>query len=160
MTRLMEDYSEVVVLAGQNPLEFVDLAVFVAPVPRPGRTLPVRRKRDRAKKERARAAAVERMLRRPDGAAELLEQFIGGPFVELARKRPALLEEARAKMLLAVEKARAAPAPHPTGRPAGGSRRPHSRGSIRSGARPAARWTLPPRRSERGYGDRGRRSPP
>ena len=114
MTRLMEDYSEVVMLEGQNPLEFVDLAVFVTPAPRPGRTLLVRRKRDRAKEERARVAALERQLRRPDGVAEFLGQAIGGPIVELARTHPALLEEARAKLLRDIEQARRAPAPRPT----------------------------------------------
>ena len=114
MTRLMEDYSEVAVLEGQNPLEFVDLAVFVAPAPRSGRTLLVRRQRDRAREERARAAALARLLRRPDGVAEFLGRVIGGPIVELARKHPALLEEARAKLLADIKSARRAPAPHPT----------------------------------------------
>jgi hypothetical protein len=53
MTQLMEDYSQVTVLEGDNPLGFVDLAIFVAPAPRPGQTLFVRRKRDRAEEERA-----------------------------------------------------------------------------------------------------------
>ena len=114
MTRLMEDYSEAVVLEGDNPLEFVDLAVFVAPAPAPGRTLFVRRKRDRAKEERAKADALERLLRRPDGVAELLGQMIGGPIVELARANPRLLEEARAKLLAGIAQARKAPAPGPT----------------------------------------------
>ena len=114
MTHLMEDYSEVVVLEGQNPLEFVDLAVFVAPAPRPGRALLVRRTRDRAREERARAAALERQIRRPYGVAEFLGQMIGGPILELARQRPALLEEARARLLLDIEQTRRAPPPHPT----------------------------------------------
>jgi hypothetical protein len=63
----MEDYSQAAVLEGDNPLEFVDLAVFVVPAPAAGETLFVRHKRDRAKQERANADAIERLLRRPDG---------------------------------------------------------------------------------------------
>jgi sugar phosphate isomerase/epimerase len=39
---------------------------------------------------------------------------VGGPIAELARKRPALLVEARAKWLVAIEQARRAPPPPPT----------------------------------------------
>jgi len=114
MTRLMEDYSEFAVLEGDNPLEFVDLAVFVAPAPGRGQGLFVRRKRDRAREERAKAAALERLLGRPDGVADFLEGVVGGPIVELARKRPALLEEARTKLLQGIAQARRAPPPPPT----------------------------------------------
>ena len=114
VSRLMEDYSQAAVLEGDNPLEFVDLAVFVAPPPAAGEALFVRRKRDRAKEERAKADAMERLLRRPDGVAEFLGQFVGGPIVELARKRPGLLEETRAKLLVGIAQARKAPAPRPT----------------------------------------------
>ena len=89
MTQLMEDYSQVTVLEGDNPLGFVDLAVFVAPAPRPGQTLFVRRKRDRAEEERAKADTLERLLRQPEGVAELLGRVVGGPIVEFARTRPA-----------------------------------------------------------------------
>lgn len=60
-----------------------------------GKTLLVRRTRDRAREERAKAAAMEKMLREPDGAARFLEQMVGGPFVEMARQRPQIFEEAR-----------------------------------------------------------------
>lgn len=52
MTRLMENYSEAVVLEGDDPLGFVDLGVFVAPALPAGETLFVRRKRDRAREDR------------------------------------------------------------------------------------------------------------
>lgn len=74
VTRLMQDYSEAVVLEGDCPVPFVDLAVFVAPAPAPGRALFVRRKRDRAKEERRKAEALERLLRKPGGAAEFLSR--------------------------------------------------------------------------------------
>ena len=114
MTRLMEDYSEAVVLEGDGLLPFVDLAVFVAPAPASGRTLFVRRKRDRAKEERRKAEALEALLRKPGGAAELLEQMIGGPIVDLARANPRLFEEARASLLAGIARARKAPPPSPT----------------------------------------------
>lgn len=114
MTRLMEDYSELAVLEGDNPLEFVDLAVFVAPAPRRGQGLFVRRKPDRAREERAKADALTRQLARPDGVADFLEGMLGGPIVELARKHPALLEDARARLLQDIAQARRAPPPPPT----------------------------------------------
>jgi len=114
MSRLMEDYSEAVVLEGDRPVGFVDLAVFVAPVPAPGRSLFVRRTRDRGKEERLKAQALERILRKPGGAAEFLEQMIGGPIADLARESPRIFEEARASLLTGIARARKAPLPGPT----------------------------------------------
>jgi hypothetical protein len=114
VTRLMEDYSTAVLLEGDRPLGFVDLAVFVAaPLPAGGSLL-VRRQRDRAKEERAKADAMERLLRAPDGVAELLGQMIGGPMADFARKSPRLLAETRDRMLAGIAMARKAPAPEPT----------------------------------------------
>ena len=114
VTRLMEDYSKAVLLEGDNPLGFADLAVFVAAPPPAGGSLLVRRKRDRAKEQRAKTDAVARLLREPGGVAELLGQMIGGPMADLARKNPRLLEETRDKMLAGIAVARQAPAPEPT----------------------------------------------
>jgi hypothetical protein len=114
MTHVMEDYSEAVVLEGDNPVVFVDLAVFVAPPPAPGRTLFVRKKRDRAKEERRKAEALVRLLRKPGGAAELLGQMIGGPIVDLARTDPRIFEEARLGLLADIARARKSPPPPPT----------------------------------------------
>lgn len=114
VTQLMEDYSKAVVLEGDKPLEFVDLVVFVTPPPPAGGSLLVRRRRDRAKEKRAQADAMERLLREPDGVAELLGQMIGGPLADFARKSPRLLEETRDKMLAGIALARKAPAPEPT----------------------------------------------
>ena len=102
ITRLMETYTKAVLLEGDNPLEFVDLAVFVVPPPPVGETLLVRRKRDRAKEERARADAMERMLRGPDGVAELLGRVLGRPIAELARRNPKRLEETRTRMFAGI----------------------------------------------------------
>ena len=114
MTNLMTDYSQAVVLEGDNPLGFVDLGVFVAPAPRAGEELFVRRTRDRAREERAKADAMERLLREPDGLAALLGQIVGDPIVEFARRSPQLFEESRAKLLAGIAAARRAPPPRPT----------------------------------------------
>jgi hypothetical protein len=60
MTNLMMDYSQAVLLEGDNPLGFIDLAIFVAPAPRANETLFVRRTRNLAAAERAKAAIAER----------------------------------------------------------------------------------------------------
>jgi molybdopterin-guanine dinucleotide biosynthesis protein len=77
-SRLLTDVSDVVVIEGDSPLRDADLRVFVAPLPAAGQTLLVRERRDRAAQQRARAAAMERLLGEPDGAARLLEQLVGG----------------------------------------------------------------------------------
>ncbi|HZD70830.1 MAG TPA: hypothetical protein VFA45_18630 [Actinomycetes bacterium] len=95
----MEQYSRAVVVEGDSPLGMADLRVHVVPPLGPGRTLLVRKRRDRAQEARDKAAAMERWLREPDGVERFLEQTIGGAAIELARQRPALLEEARAVLL-------------------------------------------------------------
>jgi hypothetical protein len=114
MTDLMADYSEAVVLEGDNPLNLTDLAVFVAPPLAAGRRLFVRRKRDRAKEERAKADAMEHLLREPDGVARFLGQMTGAPSAAFARQNPKLLEEARATLLAGIAQLRKAPPPKPT----------------------------------------------
>ena len=69
MTELMQDYSQGVVLEGNNPLVYVDLAVFVAPPPAAGEKLFVRRKRDMAREKALGVDAIERLLRELDGVA-------------------------------------------------------------------------------------------
>lgn len=113
-TGLMEDYSEAVVLEGDRPVGFVDLAVFVAPAPGPRRSLFVRRTHDRGKEERLKAQALERLLRKPGGAAEFLAQMIGSPIAALVRENPRLFEEARESLLMGIARAREAPPPGPT----------------------------------------------
>jgi hypothetical protein len=101
VTHLMEDYSQAAVLEGDNPIGFVDLAVFVAPAPAAGQTVFVRRKRDRAKEERVKADARAWLLGEHDGVAELLG-------------RTRLLDEARALLLGGIRQAKKGPAPGPT----------------------------------------------
>lgn len=116
MTRLMESYSQAVVLEGDCPLSFVDLRVYLAPPLEAGGSLLVRRKRDRAKEERKKAAAMEQLLGETDGAARWFKQRLG-PAAAFALGRlgsPELLEETRAHLLAGLEKVRKAPPPAAT----------------------------------------------
>jgi hypothetical protein len=112
-SRLLTDVLDVVVIEGDSPLRDADLRAFVAPPP-VGQDLLVRERRDRAAQQRAQADAMQRLLDRPDGAARLLEQLVGGPVVALAREQPELLEQARLSLLAGIGKVRAAPPPTPT----------------------------------------------
>lgn len=114
LTHLMEDYSDAAVLEGDNPVAFVDLSVFVTWALPAGKKLFVRRKRDRTAEERAKADAMEELLRKPDGVAEFVGQMFGGPIVDMARKNPQLFEEARTTLLAGIALARKAPQPKPT----------------------------------------------
>jgi molybdopterin-guanine dinucleotide biosynthesis protein len=113
-SRLLTDVSDVVVIEGDSPLGDADLRVFVAPPPAAGQTLLVRQRRDHAAQLRARTAAMERLLGEPDGAAQLLEQLVGGPVVAFARERPELMEQARVGLLAGIGKIRSAPPLAPT----------------------------------------------
>jgi hypothetical protein len=114
VTELMEDYSEAAILEGDSPIAGVDLAAFVAAPQPAGKTLLVRRKRDRAKEERDKADALECLLREPDGVARFLGQMAGAPLSAFARARPELLERTRADLLAGIAQARRAPPPAPT----------------------------------------------
>jgi hypothetical protein len=112
-TRLMMDYSTAVILEGDSPVDAVDLEVFVAPPPDAGEALFVRRTRDVAAAERAKADAWERLLREPDGVARWIAEIVGGPIAEFARENPQRVEDLRLKMLAGIEAARKAPPPDP-----------------------------------------------
>ena len=111
MTELMGDYSQSVILEGDNPLRYVDFAVFVAPPPAAGESLFVRRTRDRAREQCGMVDAIERLLCEPDGVAEFLGEVVGGPIAEFARKNPKLMEETRSTLLAGITAARKAPQP-------------------------------------------------
>jgi len=114
VTHLMEGYSEATILEGDDPLGFADLAVFVAPPLPAGKTLLVRRMRDRAKEARDRTDALERLLHEPQGVTGFFEQTLGASLATFARERPELLEEIRADLLARIVQARRAPPPEPT----------------------------------------------
>jgi hypothetical protein len=109
-TDLMMDYSQAVVLEGDSPLRFVDLRVFVAPAPAEGEKLFVRRTNARVPPTRDSTAVLERLLRQPDGMADVLRVAGGSSLAELARQHPEILEEMRTS-LLGVAQTRSAPRP-------------------------------------------------
>jgi len=113
MTDLMADYSQGVVLEGDAPLEYMDLSVFVAPAPGAGERLFARRRRDRAREQHATMDAIGRLVREHDRFAEFLGEVVGSPIAELERMSPALVEDARAKLVADIAMARKAP-PKPT----------------------------------------------
>ena len=109
-TDLMMDYSQAVVLEGDSPLRFVDLRVFVAPPPAEGRQLFVRRTHERGRDARESTAALEQLLRQPDGMVDVLDMIGGARLAELGREHPELLEKMRTR-LGGVAQARRAPQP-------------------------------------------------
>ncbi|MGH9010656.1 MAG: hypothetical protein ACRDYF_12530, partial [Acidimicrobiia bacterium] len=113
MTELMTDYSHAVVVEGDSPLVSVDLRVFVAPVPEVGEQLFVRRTRDRAAEERAKAAAFERLLLDPAAMADLLGEIGGAPLADFARNNPQALDDVRTRLLAARRSERTPRRPKP-----------------------------------------------
>ena len=112
---LMMDYSQAVVLEGDSPLRFVDLRVFVAPPPAEGHQLFVRCTHERRRYARESTAALEQLLRQPDGMVDALGVIGGARLAELGREHPELLEKMRAR-LGGVAQARRAPQPESAGR--------------------------------------------
>jgi len=97
-TDLMMDYSQAVVLEGDNPLRFVDLQVFVALPPAEGHQLFVHRTRERVRDKRDSTAALEQLLRQPDGMVEALDAIGGARLAELGREHPELFEQMRTRV--------------------------------------------------------------
>ena len=93
----MTDYSEAVVLEGDDPLGLADLKVFVTPVPAEGEQLFVRRSETSSYRERA--AHFEQLLAEPAGVIELLSIAGGEAFAEMGRRNVELLEDVRTKLL-------------------------------------------------------------
>ncbi len=108
-TDLMLNYSKAVILEGDDPLGFVDLAVLVAPAPDVDETLFVRYRQDLAAAQRTRVEALERMLSQPDRMATWMQEVMGSAVGELLRKKPELGEDVRTKMLAGITAARTAP---------------------------------------------------
>ena len=78
------------ILEGDNPAGYADLEVFVAPAPLAAEPLYVRRERDLAEAQRAKADAWEELLRRPDGMSRGIEEIMGLPLGDFVRKNPRL----------------------------------------------------------------------
>jgi hypothetical protein len=106
---LMENFSHAVVLEGDNPVGFVDVAAYVAPVTA-GRLL-VRRKSDEPSRERAAMDALEAAIRQPGGLEFLLGRLISGRVAEVAMQHPELVEQERRKALTELNELRSKPVP-------------------------------------------------
>lgn len=115
MTDLMAEYSRAVVLEGDSPLSHVDLSVFVAPPPRQGERLFVRRSIPRPGRGKQ-SADLERLLEEPAAVAELMGRLIGEPAAAMLRSRPELVEAARAEMVEKLSQDRQSSVPPPTKR--------------------------------------------
>jgi hypothetical protein len=110
-SQLMLEYSRAVILEGDNAAACADLEVFIAPAPLAGETLYVRRQRDLAALQRAKAEAWAELLRRPDGMDTWMEDVMGLPLGHFVRSNPHLAEDVRSRMLEGIAQVRAAPPP-------------------------------------------------
>lgn len=113
-SHLMEDFSEGVLLEGDRPLEWVDLTVFVAPLVAEGGSLLRRVLRDRAAEQTRARAAVEALLREPDGVERLFESYLGDLGGQLAPVIAKNRDQTRTELLATIEKERRAPPPPAT----------------------------------------------
>ena len=104
MTRLMEEYSDAVIMEGDNPLGVADLTVCIASPPSRGERLLVRRAARSS--ERARADEMRRLLGEPGGVERLLHEIVGPSLAGIGLQHPELLEGMRVKMTAEIESAR------------------------------------------------------
>ncbi len=75
-SNVMENYSEVVFVEGDSPVDFVDLAVFVAPISLEEPTILRRELREPGS---ARLRAIDEIVRRPGGVETIAHLFGAGP---------------------------------------------------------------------------------
>ena len=126
----MQDYSSGVFIEGDSPLEYVDLAVFVAPPLPRGTSLLRRILREHSTGHAVALDAWERALESPEKLGRLLTGGFGEPLLEAALADPRAFEQTRTKMVQELAKLRAAPPPQ--GARHGGrreSRQPRRRGA-------------------------------
>lgn len=112
-TRFMEEYSEGVVLEGDQPVEFVDLKVFVTSVHPESPSLFRRETRDRARERLESLERFEKLLGSPEGTKALVTQYLSKSLAE-HMCGPSRLDETRASIYPILERERVAPAPEPT----------------------------------------------
>jgi hypothetical protein len=113
-TRLMQDFSDGVLLEGDDPIEHPDLSIFVAPA-LAGRGMLFRRvTRDRRREKRVGLERLESLLGEAGGVEECLVSLVGRDLADALRADPRRIEELRLSLLAGVEKERAVPPPAPT----------------------------------------------
>ncbi|MBU2500076.1 hypothetical protein KJ682_01975 [bacterium] len=110
----MTNWSEAVLIEGELPLGWADLAVFVMRPSAEGPGLLQKVKRSRAEERERSLAAVEHALDSPESMAALLLGGFGGKAVELALKDRRKLEQVRDEMTAQIAKLRQSPQPAPT----------------------------------------------
>jgi hypothetical protein len=110
---VMQDYSEVVFIEGDCPIDFVDLSVFVAPPPASGSLLE-RVVRDHAAAHQMSIEQIEQALESPEATARLFAAGFGEPLLASALSRPQVLDDLRRSMKAKLTEVRRAPPPPPT----------------------------------------------
>lgn len=98
-SKLMEEYSEGVVLEGDQPLEHVDLNVFVAPAPSARQSLLHRVKSTRASAGRYDPAVIRAQLKTAAGTREFVAATLGETPAALLLADPAQAEKFRLAIL-------------------------------------------------------------
>lgn len=110
----MANWSEAVLIEGELPLGWADLAVFVM---RPSEARPgllQRVKRSHAKERERSLVMMERALDSPESIASILLGGFGGKAVDFALKDPKKLEQIRDELAAQMAKLRQSPQPAPT----------------------------------------------
>lgn len=110
----MQEYSEAVFIEGDLPLDFVDLSVFIAPIPAAAHSLFRRVRRDHTAAHEASLAQMTRALDDSEALARLLGGALGEALAQMVRARPGMLDDTRRAMRSKLEVLKGAPAPEPT----------------------------------------------
>jgi hypothetical protein len=100
VTNFMQDYSSAVFIEGDSPLEYVDLAAFVAPPLPRGTSLLRRILREHSTGHAVALDARERALESPEKLGRLLTGGFGEPLLEAARADPRVFEQTRGHLLV------------------------------------------------------------
>ncbi|MHB1500077.1 MAG: hypothetical protein ACYCYK_02720 [Candidatus Dormibacteria bacterium] len=106
-SELMSNFSDAVILEGDDPLGACDLEVFVARAPQRGQSLFVRRADDAAAADRRQVGRWVSLLQQPDGMARWVEETLGLPIDAVLSRSPAQMEKMRANMLVNLEQVQA-----------------------------------------------------
>jgi hypothetical protein len=111
---VMQEYSEAVLIEGDLPLDFVDLSVFIAPIPAAGQSFLRRIRRDHTAAHEASLAQLTRALDDPEALARLLGGALGETLAGMVRARPGMFDDTRRAMRSKLAGLKGAPAPEPT----------------------------------------------
>ncbi len=113
MSDFMQEYSDAVFIEGDLPLGFVNLSVFIAPIPAPGESLFRRVARDHSAAHEASQGPMTRALDDSEALARLLGGALEGTLAGRVRAQPWMLDETRGVMGSKRAVPKGAPAPEP-----------------------------------------------